>query len=194
MSTSFTIAAVSCWAALVLVLVLRAANGVRYRPARIGARFFLFALVFVAPAGDEMFAWPQMRKLCAGHGRFEYGPGMDEQSAFGRTVYYVPRAAERTETMFPGVPVRLSFHDYVDAHTGDVVLRFRSVLPLGSMFSYPDAKGARHTWLLRECWGANLSRAPDERALKLVVVRAPPLPARKPRPSVLQNQSFRVPR
>lgn len=192
MATVSTIAAAACWAALVLVLVLRTAGGMRHRPARIGARFALFSLLFVAPLGDELLAWPQLRRLCTGEGRFEYGPGMDEQAAFGRTVYYRPSAAEETQTVFPGIPVRLSFHDYVDAHSGDVVLRFRSVLPLGSMFAYPDAKGVRHPWLLRECWGANLSGVPDERALKLVVVRAPPLPARKPRPSVLEGQTFRV--
>jgi hypothetical protein len=167
----FVLACIAAWSALVLALALWSTRRLARRSARIPASAGVFALVFALPLGDELVAWPQFRALCRGEGRFEYGPGQDAATAFGRTVVYRPRALERQETLFPGVPVRLTFHDYVDAATGELVLRFRSVRPLGSLAAFVDPGGAAHPWVLHECWGAALSREPDERTLALRIVR-----------------------
>ena len=173
MSTLIVFACVAGWAALAMALSLGCARGVASRPRRVVLRFAIFALVFAAPLADELVAWPQLRELCRGPGRFEYGPGQDAATAFGRTVHYRPRAQETQATLFPGVPVRLTFHDYVDAASGDLVLRFRSVRPLDSLAALRDARGEAHTWVLLECWGAALSREPDERVLALKIIRTP---------------------
>lgn len=167
------LACIAAWSALVLALALWSTRRIARRNPRIAASAAVFALVFALPLADEIIAWPQYRDLCRGAGRFEFGPGEDAATAFGRTVHYRPRAQERQETLFPGVPVRLTFHDYVDAASGGLVLRFRSVRPLDSLAAYVDARGGTHLWLLRECWGAGLSREPDERTLALKIVRRP---------------------
>jgi hypothetical protein len=173
MSSFIVFACVAGWAALAMAMALAAGGGIASRSRRILLRFALFGVIFVAPLGDELLAWPQLRELCRGPGRFEYGPGQDAATAFGRTVYYRPRAQETLATLFPGVPVRLTFHDYVDAGSGDLVLRFRSVRPLDSLAALRDARGVAHPWLLHECWGAALSREPDERLLALKIIRNP---------------------
>lgn len=173
MSVLILFACVAGWSALALAVALGSARRVGSRLRRTVLRFGIFLLVFAAPLTDELIAWPQFTSLCRGAGRFEYGPGQDAATAFGRTVHYRPRAQETQSTLFPGVPVRLTFHDYVDAASGELVLRFRSVRPLGSLAAVRDAKGEAHPWLLHECWGAAMSREPDERALALKVVRNP---------------------
>ena len=165
------LACIVVWSALVLALALWSTRRIGRRSLRVAASAAVFSAVFALPLADEIIAWPQLRELCRGPGRFEFGPGEDASTAFGRTVHYRPRAQERQETLFPGVPVRLTFHDYVDASSGGLVLRFRSVRPLGSLAAYVDARGVIHPWLLRECWGAGMSREPDERTLALKIVR-----------------------
>lgn len=173
----FVLACIAAWSALVLALALSCTRRIGRRGPRIVASGAIFVVVFALPLADELLAWLQFRDLCRGPGRFEFGPGENAASAFGRTVVYRPRAVERQETLFPGVPVRVTFHDYVDAATGALVLRFRSVRPLDSLAAYVDARGVAHPWLLRECWGAGLSREPDERTLALKIVRrARPVP------------------
>ena len=121
----------------------------------------MFALVFALPLADEIIAWPQYRDLCRGAGRFEFGPGegcgdrLRSRSTTGRAPgapgNAVPRRAGAAHT----------FHDYVDAASGGLVLRFRSVRPLDSLMAYVDARGGTYG-CCAEVLGRGLSRANDE--------------------------------
>lgn len=117
---------------------------------RIAARIALVPFVFFAPVADEIVAWPEMRELCKGTDNYQFAHGMDEKSAYGRTVYYTSGPSE-IRTLVSGPRVRYERFDYVDSTTRQPVLSYFTVEPIGSMFAFPDAGGGRHTWILRGC-------------------------------------------
>ena len=173
MSGLMLFGSLSIWLLFSVAIATWIVSLISMRSRRVYAKLILIPMLFLAPITDEVIAWPQLERLCKGTGRFEFGPGIDEQKAQGRTVYYRYKAAEEFRKLFPGVEVRYSYHDYVDARTGEVVLRFHSVMPIRSWFAFPDAGGSRHPWLLSECWSAKVNSLPDERSLRLNLVDKP---------------------
>lgn len=164
--------AIALWFAVAIAIALGLGHLLPERPWRSMVKIALIPFVFFAPVADEIIAWPQMRELCKGTGRFEFGPGMNEQKALGRSVYYRYKSTEERRKLFPDVEVLYISHDYVDAQTGEIILRFHSVEPKYSFFAYPDAGGSRNTWILSDCWSAKVNTSPDESKLRLNVVES----------------------
>lgn len=117
---------------------------------RLVARVALVPLVFFAPVADEIIAWPKMQELCRGTDKYHFATGVNEQSAYGRTVYY-RNGYREIRTLVAGPRVRIERGDYLDVTTKQPILSYYTVEPLSSMFAFPDAGGSRNTWILKSC-------------------------------------------
>lgn len=97
-------------------------------------------LIFVAPVADEIIAYPQMMALCKQVTFLELAPGMDEKSAYGRTVYYIER--NNRETLWPP-SVELLRWDiaYLDVVTNEPILRATRFEPLRGLLGVPGGSG-----------------------------------------------------
>ncbi|WP_460488827.1 hypothetical protein [Curvibacter fontanus] len=143
--------AIWAWVALALGSKLPRWLGItRYRT----AFGFVFALlVFVTPVADEIIAYPQLKALCSDLPSLDFAEGMNEQKAFGRTVYY--RDMYTSISVFPS-SVRVDRHDgiYFDARTNEPVLAYHGYTPRKAFLSVPNgSSGGFMTLILRGCSG-----------------------------------------
>jgi hypothetical protein len=105
-------------------------------------------LIFVAPVADEIIAYPQMKALCKQVTYFELAPGMDEKSAFGRTVYYTQKT-KKDSLWPPSVEILLWEMAYIDAVTKEPVLHSSAIEPLRGMLGVPNgSSGGQMTVIL----------------------------------------------
>ena len=143
--------AIAVWALIALVLGVKLPEWLhiqRYRPA--WAVVFV-VLVFFAPVADEIIAYPQMQVLCASLSSTELANGMNEKSAYGRTIYYTQRRT--TEKLFPRtIEITRSVGAYVDAFTKEPVLVQTWFEPRRGMLGIPNgSSGGEMTILLKAC-------------------------------------------
>jgi hypothetical protein len=141
---------IAIWALIALTLGIKLPKwlGIR-RNQSLWAPVFV-VLVFFAPVADEIIAYPQMQALCKQVTFFELAPGMDENKAYGRTVYYAEKT--RRDTLWPPSVEILRWEiAYVDAASKEPVLQVLRIEPLRGMLGVPNgSSGGQMTVVLGE--------------------------------------------
>lgn len=151
--------AIAVWGLIALALGIKLPKWLRiqrYRP--LWAAVFVM-LVFFAPVADEIIAYPQLKVLCSNLPPLDFAQGMNEQKAYGRTVYY--RDMYTSISVFPS-SVRVDRHDgvYFDATTNEPVLAYHGYTPRKALLSVPNgSSGGTMTLILYGCSG--MKSGPD---------------------------------
>ena len=131
MTGIFLVAVVGLWFWLCVVVARALLRHLRPRPRpwRWFAAATLFALMVVAPVGDEIVGGFQFRALCKKNAVFRVGVERPE----GRVTRFFANSPNET---VPGTAITI-YHtaiDYIDAQTGESVVRFDRYLAQGGVF------------------------------------------------------------
>lgn len=172
--------AIALWGVIAIVLGIKLPKWMGIQRYRLLWTVVLVPLVFFAPVADEIIAYPQMQALCASLKPLELAPGMDENGAYGRTVY--PTESRTTETLFPStIKITRFSAAYADATTKEPVLVQSGFEPQRGMLGVPNgSSGGQMTVLLNKCPRVDLADQLDSQNipirlshLKLAVTRNP---------------------
>lgn len=119
----------------------------RYRLIRVFITVFLFFL----PVLDQIIAYPKWQQLCATTGDFEWGPGMNEEKAFGRDL--IVYGSIHRMTIFPNIHVTYFSRQLKDSQTGELILNMphASYYKAEGMFYIPSGSGDKDAILLSGC-------------------------------------------
>lgn len=141
----------SAWFAISIALGVKIPKWMGVR--RFGWVFSLLLtpLIFLTPVADEVIAYPQMVNLCASLKPYDFTFGVDEKSAYGRTVYH--KQSNTRELIWPPtVEVKKWTSAYVDSKTGEPILVQNWFEPQRGMLGVPNgSSGGRMTILLKSC-------------------------------------------
>ena len=142
--------AIAFWMFLTLILANWIGNFLPQTPWRIGAKFLLIPIIFIAPLADEIISIPEMKSLCEQKKAPIVGKDIGERTDAG----LIARSKIETEyiTLSTGIRILLKRHDYIDVNSKNLVLReYYEVRPIKSLIAYPDAGGSRNLWILKKC-------------------------------------------
>jgi hypothetical protein len=111
----------------------------------------LTAFVFLLPLMDQIIAYPKWQQMCATTGDFEWGPGMDEEKAYGREL--IVYGSMHETTIFPNIHVTYFSRQFKDVKTEELVLNMphASYYKAKGMFHFPTASGNNQAILLHGC-------------------------------------------
>ncbi len=111
----------------------------------------LIACVLLLPVLDQLIAYPKWQQLCATTGDFEWGPGMDEEKAFGREVVYVSKRVT-TKTIFPNIKIDYTGFYIYDAKTQELIFKKPHYRYSAKGFFYlPSSSGNKSAMFLPTC-------------------------------------------
>jgi hypothetical protein len=111
---------------------------------------FLIALVFMLPVLDQLIAYPKWQQLCSTTGDFEWGSGMDEKKAFGRTV--TTKFQHHNRVIFPAIKVLYRSMSIYDAETGELIYKKPRFSFSARAFIYlPTSSGNKSAVFLPSC-------------------------------------------
>lgn len=114
-------------------------------------RFLMIAFVFLLPVLDQLIAYPKWQQLCATTGDFEWGPGMDENRAFGREVIFVSERVTTT-TIFPNIKIDYTGFYIYDAKTQELIFKKPHYqYSAEALFYIPSGSGNKTALFLPTC-------------------------------------------
>jgi hypothetical protein len=129
---------------------------------RVAVRFILALLLITLPFIDQLIAYPKWQQLCKTTGDFEWGPGMDEKTAFGREVLVVNERVT-SQTIFPNIKIDFSGWYVYDAKTQELIFKKPHYSYSAEAFLYiPSDSGNRNAIFLPECNDYTFFRKDDD--------------------------------
>lgn len=118
-----------------------------HTPVKVSCIVFAFLLPFM----DQLIAYPKWQQMCATTGDFEWGPGMDENKAFGRDVV-IENERVTTTTIFPNIKVDYRGQYVYDAKTQELILKKPHYsYHAEGMFYIPSDSGDKKALFLQSC-------------------------------------------
>lgn len=153
----------SVWLLLAVTLGFKIPNWLGIKRYRIPVGIALAALIFLAPVGDEIIAYPQLKAMCKSVESVEYDP----KTAAGQTVSkYSSVISNETRTLFPGIQVRIEQRALVTPVAELPIVKWSSIEPRAGFMRFPaGSSGDSMPLLLSDC---GFTARSSERFLKIV--------------------------